>query len=93
MMGVSAQQASIRTCVAVWHWGNYFADKNKGIRVTMSDWKRPSPDTIPSAAKAAGLYMICTMSKHKAEAEGLLRRADARLSRLRGGADRARTCS
>ena len=55
MMGVSAQQASIRTCVAVWHWGNYFADKNKGIRVTMSDWRRPSPDTIPSAAKAAGL--------------------------------------
>jgi branched-chain amino acid aminotransferase len=70
MMGVSAQQASIRTCVAVWQWGNYFADKMKGIRVTMSDWKRPSPETIPSAAKAAGLYMICTMSKHKAEAQG-----------------------
>ena len=51
MMGVSAQQASIRTCVAVWHWGNYFADKNKGIRVTMSDWKRPSPETIPSAGR------------------------------------------
>jgi branched-chain amino acid aminotransferase len=81
MMGVSAQQASIRTCVAVWHWGNYFADKNKGIRVTMSDWRRPSPDTIPSAAKAAGLYMICTMSKHKAEAEGF---SDALMLDYRG---------
>jgi branched-subunit amino acid aminotransferase/4-amino-4-deoxychorismate lyase len=81
MMGVSAQQASIRTCVAVWHWGNYFADKNKGIRVTMSDWKRPSPETIPSAAKAAGLYMICTMSKHKAEAEGF---SDALMLDYRG---------
>ncbi len=81
MMGVSAQQATIRTCVAVWHWGNYFADKMKGIRVTMSDWKRPSPETIPSAAKAAGLYMICTMSKHKAEAEGY---ADALMLDYRG---------
>jgi len=70
MMGVSAQTASIRTCIAAWAWGNYFADKAKGIRVTMSDWKRPSPDTIPSAAKASGLYMICTLSKHKAEQEG-----------------------
>ena len=81
MMGVSAQQASIRTCVAVWFWGNYFADKTKGIRVTMSDWRRPAPDTIPSAAKAAGLYMICTMSKHKAEAEGF---ADALMLDYRG---------
>jgi branched-chain amino acid aminotransferase len=81
MMGVSAQQASIRTCVAVWHWGNYFADKMKGIRVTLSDWKRPSPETIPSAAKAAGLYMICTMSKHKAEAQGY---ADALMLDYRG---------
>jgi branched-chain amino acid aminotransferase len=81
MMGVSAQQASIRTCVAVWFWGNYFADKTKGIRVTMSDWKRPSPETIPSAAKAAGLYMICTMSKHKAEAQGF---ADALMLDYRG---------
>ncbi|HPI49280.1 MAG TPA: aminotransferase class IV, partial [Hyphomonadaceae bacterium] len=81
MMGVSAQQASIRTCVAVWFWGNYFADKTKGIRVTMSDWRRPAPDTIPSAAKAAGLYMICTMSKHKAEAEGF---SDALMLDYRG---------
>lgn len=70
MMGVSAQTASIRTCIAVWEWGNYFADKAKGIRVTLSDWKRPSPETIPSAAKASGLYMICTLSKHKAEQQG-----------------------
>ena len=81
MMGVSAQQASIRVCVAAWEWGNYFADKNKGIRVTMSDWKRPSPETIPSAAKAAGLYMICTISKHKAEAEGF---SDALMLDYRG---------
>jgi len=81
MMGVSAQQASIRACVAVWHWGNYFADKMKGIRVTLSDWKRPSPETIPSAAKASGLYMICTMSKHKAEAAGY---ADALMLDYRG---------
>jgi branched-chain amino acid aminotransferase len=81
MMGVSAQKASIRTAIAVWHWGAYFADKMKGIRVTMSDWKRPSPETIPSAAKAAGLYMICTMSKHKAEAEGF---ADALMLDWRG---------
>ncbi|MBI1341219.1 branched-chain amino acid aminotransferase [bacterium] len=81
MMGVSAQKASIRTAIAVWPWGDYFADKMKGIRVTMSQWKRPSPETIPSAAKAAGLYMICTMSKHKAEAEGF---ADALMLDYRG---------
>jgi branched-chain amino acid aminotransferase len=81
MMGVSAQAASIQTCIAVWAWGNYFADKMKGIRVTMSDWKRPSPETIPSAAKASGLYMICTMSKHKAESQGF---ADALMLDYRG---------
>jgi branched-chain amino acid aminotransferase len=81
MMGVSAQQATIRTCVAVWEWGNYFTDKMKGIKVTMSDWKRPSPETIPSAAKASGLYMICTMAKHKAEAAGY---ADALMLDYRG---------
>ncbi|MEZ5938111.1 MAG: branched-chain amino acid aminotransferase [Hyphomonadaceae bacterium] len=81
MMGVSAQSATIRSCVAIWEWGNYFADKMKGIRVTMSDWKRPSPETIPSAAKASGLYMICTLSKHKAEAQGY---ADALMLDYRG---------
>ena len=81
MMGVSAQKAEIHTSVAVWEWGNYFADKMKGIRVTMSDWQRPSPKTIPSAAKASGLYMICTMAKHKAEAQGY---ADALMLDYRG---------
>ncbi len=81
MMGVSAQQNTIHLAIAMWEWGNYFADKMKGIRVTMSKWKRPSPETIPSAAKAAGLYMICTMSKHAAEQEGY---ADALMLDYRG---------
>lgn len=81
MMGVSAQQNTIHLAIAMWEWGNYFADKMKGIRVTMSKWKRPSPETIPSAAKAAGLYMICTMSKHAAEKEGY---ADALMLDYRG---------
>ena len=81
MMGVSAQDNTIHAAIAIWEWGNYFADKMKGIRVTMSEWKRPSPETIPSAAKAAGLYMICTMSKHKAEQQGY---ADALMLDYRG---------
>ena len=81
MMGVSAQNNTIHLAVAVWPWGAYFADKMKGIRVTMSKWKRPSPETIPCAAKAAGLYMICTMSKHSAEQEGY---ADALMLDYRG---------
>ncbi len=81
MMGVAAQQNSIHTAIAMWEWGNYFDDKMKGIRVTMSKWKRPSPETIPSAAKAAGLYMICTMSKHAAERDGF---ADALMLDYRG---------
>ncbi len=81
MMGVSAQQNTIHLAIAMWEWGNYFADKMKGIRVTMSKWKRPSPETIPSAAKAAGLYMICTMSKHAAEKQGY---ADALMLDYRG---------
>ncbi len=81
MMGVAAQSNTIHLAVAAWEWGAYFADKMKGIRVTMSKWKRPSPETIPSAAKAAGLYMICTMSKHAAEQEGY---ADALMLDYRG---------
>ncbi|WP_017931867.1 branched-chain amino acid aminotransferase [Robiginitomaculum antarcticum] len=69
-MGVSAKGNTIHFSVAVWAWGNYFADKMKGIRLTIAKWKRPSPDTIPCKSKAAGLYMICTMSKHAAEADG-----------------------
>ncbi len=69
-MGVSASGNTIHLSVAVWAWGNYFEDKMKGIRLTIAKWKRPAPDTIPCKSKGAGLYMICTMSKHAAEAEG-----------------------
>ncbi|MEH6401863.1 MAG: branched-chain amino acid aminotransferase [Sneathiella sp.] len=72
MMGVSAQQNKINFAVAAWVWPSYFDPeaKMKGIRLKISDWKRPSPDTIPTQSKAAGLYMICTLSKHNAESEG-----------------------
>ncbi len=70
-MGVSAAANPVHMAVAVWEWGNYYGDaKYKGARLDISKWKRPSPQTIPSHAKAAGLYMICTMSKHAAEAKG-----------------------
>ena len=69
-MGVAAQKNKIHLAVAVWHWGDYFEDKMKGITLCMADWKRPSPETIPCKAKGAGLYMICTLSKHAAEAKG-----------------------
>lgn len=81
MMGVSAQHNTIHLAVAVWAWGDYFADKMKGIRMTHAQWKRPSPETAPSHAKAAGLYMICTMSKHAAEAKGC---SDAMMFDYRG---------
>lgn len=81
MMGVSAQENTIHLAVAVWAWGDYFADKMKGIRMTHAQWKRPSPETAPSHAKAAGLYMICTMSKHAAENAGY---ADALMLDYRG---------
>jgi branched-chain amino acid aminotransferase len=71
MMGVSAQTNTIHLAIAVWNWGAYYGDaKLKGARLDMAEWKRPSPETIPSKAKAAGLYMICTLSKHKAESKG-----------------------
>ncbi len=81
MMGVSAQQNSIHLAVAVWHWGDYFADKMKGIRMTHAQWRRPAPDTAPCHAKASGLYMICTPSKHAAERDGS---ADALMLDYRG---------
>jgi branched-chain amino acid aminotransferase len=81
MMGVSAQHNSIHLAVAVWHWGDYFADKMKGIRMTHAQWRRPAPDTAPCHAKAAGLYMICTLSKHAAERDGY---ADALMLDYRG---------
>ena len=70
MMGVSAQNNTIHLAIAVWHWGDYFADKMQGIRMNNAPWKRPSPETAPCEAKAAGLYMICTLSKHEAEQQG-----------------------
>jgi branched-chain amino acid aminotransferase len=70
MMGVSAQQNKINVAIACWEWPGYYADKMKGIKLTLSPWRRPAPDTIPCMAKAAGLYMICTLSKHWAEQEG-----------------------
>ncbi|MFO7772214.1 MAG: branched-chain amino acid aminotransferase, partial [Roseovarius gahaiensis] len=70
-MGVASARNPVRMAVAAWEWGNYYGDaKMKGAKLDIAKWKRPSPDTIPTAAKAAGLYMICTMSKHAAEAKG-----------------------
>jgi len=72
MMGVSAQSTKINLAIAVWEWPSYFDPEQrlKGIRLTLSKWKRPSPETIPCDTKAAGLYMICTLSKHDAEKRG-----------------------
>ena len=81
MMGVSAQHNTIHLAVAVWAWGDYFADKMAGIRITHAQWKRPSPESAPCHAKAAGLYMICTLSKHAAENAGY---ADALMLDYRG---------
>ncbi|MBY6155104.1 branched-chain amino acid aminotransferase [Vannielia litorea] len=70
-MGVSSRRNPVRVAVAGWEWGNYYGDaKMKGAKLDVAKWKRPSPETIPVHAKAAGLYMICTMSKHEAEAKG-----------------------
>ena len=81
-MGVASSRNPIRMAVAVWSWGNYYGDaKFKGAKLDISKWKRPSPETIPSAAKASGLYMICTMSKHAAEAKGC---SDAMMFDYRG---------
>ena len=72
MMGVSAQQSTIHLAIAAWPWPSYFSPeaRMKGIRLKTSEWRRPAPETAPTDSKAAGLYMICTMSKHAAEAEG-----------------------
>jgi len=72
MMGVGAQNNRVHFAVAVWDWPSYFSPeaKMKGLRLMWAPWKRPSPECAPTASKAAGLYMICTLSKHAAEAEG-----------------------
>ncbi|HEU4520271.1 MAG TPA: branched-chain amino acid aminotransferase [Microvirga sp.] len=72
MMGVSAQHNTIHLAVASWEWPSYFdpAEKMKGIRLDLAEYRRPDPATAPSTAKASGLYMICTISKHRAERKG-----------------------
>jgi branched-chain amino acid aminotransferase len=70
-LSVSAQQTKIHLMVACWAWPNLFgADRMKGVRLSLADWRRPHPQTAPTASKAAGLYMIGTLSKHTAEAAG-----------------------
>jgi len=72
MMAVSAQQTKIHVAIATWEWGTYFDSKLKteGIKLNISKWRRPAPNTIPWDTKASGLYMICTLSKHEAEQQG-----------------------
>ena len=72
MMAISAQQTKVHVAVAAWQWPSYFDPevKMKGITLDIADWKRPSPESAPVHAKAAGLYMICTLSKHAAERKG-----------------------
>lgn len=81
-MGVASARNPVKMAIAVWEWGAYYGDaKMKGAKLDIAKWKRPSPETIPSFAKAAGLYMICTMSKHAAEANGC---SDAMMYDYRG---------
>jgi branched-chain amino acid aminotransferase len=83
MMGVSAQNNTIHLAIAVWDWPSYFKpeERLKGIRLDMAKYRRPDPMTAPSKSKAAGLYMICTISKHEAERKGY---ADALMLDWRG---------
>jgi branched-chain amino acid aminotransferase len=83
MMGVSAQNNKIHLAIGVWEWPSYFDPEQrlKGLRLDLSEWRRPDPATIPCRAKAAGLYMICTISKHRAERRGY---ADAMMLDYRG---------
>ena len=83
MMGVSAQKNTIHLAIAAWQWPSYFdpAERLKGIRLDIAEYRRPDPATIPCKSKAAGLYMICTISKHAAEAKGY---ADAMMLDYRG---------
>ena len=72
MMAISAQKTKIHVAIATWEWGSYFDPKLKtnGIKLNISNWRRPSPESIPWDTKASGLYMICTLSKHEAEQKG-----------------------
>ena len=80
--GVASSRNPVRVAVAVWSWGNYYGDaKFKGAKLDIAKWRRPDPATAPSQAKAAGLYMIATMSKHAAEDKGC---SDAMMFDYRG---------
>lgn len=72
MMAISAQQTKIHVAIAAWEWPSYFSKeaRERGLKLQRSKWARPAPNTAPTASKAAGLYMICTMSKHAAERDG-----------------------
>ena len=72
MMAISAQKNKIHVAIAAWEWGSYFDPKLKlkGIKLNISSWRRPAPNSVPWDTKAAGLYMICTLSKHEAESKG-----------------------
>ena len=72
MMGVSAQKTKINVAIAIWDWPAYFDAKlkQKGIKLNISKWQRPPQNSSPWDSKAAGLYMICTLSKHEAEKQG-----------------------
>jgi branched-chain amino acid aminotransferase len=74
MMAISAQKNKINVAIATWEWGSYFDPKLKtdGIKLNISSWRKPSPDSIPWDTKASGLYMINTLSKHEAEADGFV---------------------
>ena len=65
-MGVATKRDDVHVSVAAWEWGDYFKDKMKGVRLMIAPWRRPAPDTAPCNSKAAGLYMICTLSRHAA---------------------------
>ena len=72
MMAISAQKNKTNVAIATWEWGSYFDPKLKlkGIKLNISRWKRPNPNSVPWDTKASGLYMICTLSKHEAESQG-----------------------
>jgi branched-chain amino acid aminotransferase len=82
-MGVSAQKTKVHLAIAAWDWGSYFPmeQRLKGIRIGLAKYRRPDPATAPTRAKAAGLYMICTVEKHRAERAGY---ADAMMLDYRG---------
>ncbi len=87
-LGVTAMQNKIHLAIATWEWPSYFdpAQRLKGIRLDLAEYRRPDPRTAPCLAKAAGLYMICTVSKHRAERKGY---ADAMMLDWQGGSPSA----